>query len=127
MALKITFSSPKVTNCYLMNGCSWYHSEIKSQRGKFSITFGNDFFQQFFHDDNNYNLPFENVFISRCFAFEETHYFEHNEPLVVDEINLITQTASELHGVYIEINKKLEEWYEIQMGKQSSTITSNIL
>lgn len=127
LALKITFSSPKVTNCYLMNGYSWYHSEIESQRGKFSITFGNDFFQQFFHDDNNYNLPFENVFISRCFAFEETHYFEHNEPLVEDEINLIAQTASELHRVYIEINKKLEEWYEIQLEKQSSTNTANIL
>ena len=89
LALIITILSPKVTNCYLMNGCLWYHTENKSQRGRFSITFGNDYFQQFFHDDSNYNLPFENVFISKCFAFGETHYFEHNTPLVKQEIALI--------------------------------------
>lgn len=107
LALIITISSPKVTNCYLMNGCLWYHTENESQRGRFSITFGNDYFQQFFHDDNNYNLPFENVFISKCLAFGETHYFEHNEPLVQQEIALIEQSVFELNKNFEETNKRL--------------------
>lgn len=107
LALIITILSPKVTNCYLMNGCLWYHTENESQRGRFSITFGNDYFQQFFHDDNNYNLPFENVFISKCLAFGETHYFEHNEPLVQQEIALIEQSVFELNKNFEETNKRL--------------------
>lgn len=107
LALIITFSSPKVTNCYLVNGCLWYHTENESQRGRFSITFGNNYFQQFFHDDNNYNLPFENVFISKCLAFGETHYFEHNEPLVQQEIALIEQSVFELNKNFEETNKRL--------------------
>ena len=38
-----------------------------------------------------------NVFISRCSAFGEMHYFEHNEPLVEQEIALIKHFASELN------------------------------
>ena len=109
LALIITISSPKVTNCYLMNGCLWYHTENKSQRRRFSITFGNDYFQQFFFDDSNYNLPFENVFISKCLAFGETHYFEHNEPLVQQEIALIEQSVFELNKNFEETNKRLQE------------------
>lgn len=109
LALIITFSSLKATNCYLMNGCLWYHTENKSQRRRFSITFGNDYFQQFFFDDSNYNLPFENVFISKCLAFGETHYFEHNEPLVQQEIALIEQSVFELNKNFEETNKRLQE------------------
>lgn len=115
LALIITILSPKVTNCYLMNGCLWYHTENESQRGRFSITFGNDYFQQFFHDDSNYNSPFENVFISKCFAFGETHYFEHNTPLVQQEIALIENSVFELNKNYEETNKRLQDWFNIQM------------
>lgn len=115
LALIITISSLKVTNCYLMNGCLWYHTENESQRGRLSITFGNDYFRQFFHDDNNYNLPFENAFISKCFAFGETHYFEHNTPLVQQEIALIENSVFELNKNYEETNKRLQDWFNIQM------------
>lgn len=115
LALIITILSPKVTNCYLMNGCLWYHTENESQRGRLSITFGNDYFQQFFHDDSNYNLPFENVFISKCLAFGETHYFEHNTPLVQQEIALIENSVFELNKNYEETNKRLQDWFNIQM------------
>ncbi len=123
LALIITILSPKVTNCYLMNGCLWYHTENKSQRGRFSITFGNDYFQQFFHDDSNYNLPFENVFISKCFAFGETHYFEHNTPLVQQEIALMEQSFFELNKNFEETNKRLQDWFnmQIQNNKQYNT------
>jgi hypothetical protein len=115
LALIITILSPKVTNCYLMNGCLWYHTENESQRGRFSITFGNDYFQQFFHDDNNYNLPFGNAFISKCFAFGETHYFEHNTPLVQQEIALIENSVFELNKNYEETNKRLQDWFNMQI------------
>lgn len=123
LALIITILSPKVTNCYLMNGCLWYHTENESQRGRFSITFGNDYFQQFFHDDSNYNLPFENVFISKCFAFGETHYFEHNTPLVQQEIALMEQSFFELNKNFEETNKRLQDWFnmQIQNNKQYNT------
>lgn len=123
LALIITILSPKVTNCYLMNGCLWYHTENESQRGRFSITFGNDYFQQFFHDDSNYNLPFENVFISKCFAFGETHYFEHNTPLVQQEIALMEQSFFELNKNFEETNKRLQNWFnmQIQNNKQYNT------
>lgn len=117
LALIITILSPKVTNCYLMNGCLWYHTENESQRGRFSITFGNDYFQQFFHDDSNYNLPFENVFISKCLAFGETHYFEHNTPLVQQEIELMEQSFFELNKNYEETNKRLHDWFNVQTLK----------
>lgn len=117
LALIITILSPKVTNCYLMNGCLWYHTENESQRGRFSITFGNDYFQQFFHDDSNYNLPFENVFISKCLAFGETHYFEHNTPLVQQEIELMEHSFFELNKNYEETNKRLQDWFNVQTLK----------
>lgn len=123
LALIITILSPKVTNCYLMNGCLWYHTENESQRGRFSITFGNDYFQQFFHDDSNYNSPFENVFISKCFAFGEIHYFEHNTPLVQQEIALMEQSFFELNKNFEETNKRLQDWFnmQIQNNKQYNT------
>jgi len=117
LALIITILSPKVTNCYLMNGCLWYHTENESQRGRFSITFGNDYFQQFFHDDSNYNSPFENAFISKCFAFGETHYLEHNTPLVQQEIALIENSVFELNKNYEETNKRLQDWFNVQTLK----------
>ena len=120
LALIITFSSSKVSNCYLMNGCLWYHTEVDSRRGKLSITFGNDYFQQFFIDDNNFNQPFENVYISRCCAFGETHFFEHNEPLMEQEIALIEQMVSKINKKYDETNAILQDWYNEQIKQNNS-------
>ena len=120
LALTITFSSYKVSNCYLMDGCLWYHTEVDSKRGKSSITIGNDYFQQFFVDDKKYNQPFENVYISKCCAFGETHYFEHNEPLVEQEIALLEQMVSEINRKFDETNTLLQEWYNEQIKQHDS-------
>ncbi len=104
LALIIAFVSQKVSNCYLMNGFSWYYTDTKSIKKDNSIALGNSYYENLFTDERNYNLPFDNVFISRCCAFGETHYFEHNEPLAEQEIFLIEQYASEL-------DKKVEETY----------------
>lgn len=105
LALIIAFVSQKVSNCYLMNGFSWYYTETKSLRNNSSITLGNSYYDDLFTDERNYNQPFDNVYISRCSAFGETHYFEHNEPLTEQEILLIKQYASELDKKVEETNK----------------------
>lgn len=114
LALIIAFASQKVSNCYLMDGFLLYFTEVKSLRNN-SLTLGNSYFQKFFPDERNFNLPFDNVFISRCSAFGETHYFEHNEPLVEQEIALIKQFASELNIKYEETNEQLKNWHNEQM------------
>lgn len=114
LALIISFASEKVSNCYLMDGFLLYFTEVKSLR-KNSLTLGNSYYQNFFPDERNYNLPFDNVYISRCSAFGETHYFEHNEPLAEQEIALIEQYASELNMQFNETNEQLQKWYDEQM------------
>ena len=114
LALIIVFSTPNVSNCYLMNGASWYHTENDSNRKSSSIHYGNDYYQGFFPNEQCYNLPFDNVFISRCFAFGETHYFEHNNPLNEQEINLIEAGTNALDENYNEMEEKLSKMDEEQ-------------
>lgn len=113
LALIIAFASQKVSNCYLMDGFLLYFTEVCSHRNN-SLTLGNSYYQKLFPDERNYNLPFDNVFISRCSAFGETHYFEHNEPLVEQEIALIKQFASELNIKFYETNELLQKLYDEQ-------------
>lgn len=120
LAIIIAYSSSKVSNCYLMDGFLWYYTETKSIRMSTSMTFGNSHFLKFFDNDQNYNLPFENVFISRCSAFGETHYFEHNELLKDQEITLLEQFVSEINKKYDETNRQLHDWYYEQIGQQNT-------
>lgn len=60
----------------MMNGTLWYYTEIESNRTNSTITFGNECFQRLFIKEKNYNVPFDNVYISGCNAYNETHYFE---------------------------------------------------
>lgn len=117
LALILSFASEKVSNCYLMDGFLLYFTDVKSLRDN-SLTLGNSYFQKFFPDERNSNLPFDNVFISRCSAFGETHYFEHNEPLVEQEIALIKQYAAELNMQFKEANEQLQKWYDEQTTNQ---------
>ena len=121
LALIIVFASSKVSNCYLMNGFSWYTTDTKSHRNASSIVYGDEFYKKCFPDDTNYNMHFENVFISRCNAFGETHYFEHNSLLNEQEIYIIEHGVNELNKNFIETNKTLEKWYEehIKIQKKS--------
>lgn len=114
LALIIAFVSQKVSNFYLMNGFSWYYTETKSIRKNNSIALGNSYYEDLFSDERNYNLPFDNVYISRCSAFGETHYFEHNEPLSEQEILLIKQYTSELDKKVEETNKQLHDFLKNQ-------------
>lgn len=109
LALTIAFASQKVSNCYLMNGFLWYFTEVKSLRKNSSIMFSNSYYQDLFTSNRNYNHPFDNVYISRCSAFGEIHYFEHNEPLIKQEINLIEHFVCELNKNYEETKKQLHD------------------
>ena len=111
LALIIALSSTKISYCYLMNGCLWYTTDVQPQRSETSITFGSNYFEQYFNDTNNFNQQYENVYISRCNAFREVHYFEHNEPLVEQEIAFIEHASYELNQKYEVTNKQLWDWY----------------
>lgn len=120
LALILVFISQKVSNCYLMDGFLWYYTETKSLRNNSSTTLGNSYYENLFTEKLNYNLPFDNVFISRCRAFGETHYFEHNEPLSEQEITLIEQYTLELDKKVEETNKQLHDFF----NNQSQNITT---
>lgn len=109
LALTIAFASQKVSNCYLMNGFLWYFTEVKSLRESSSIMFSNSYYQDLFTGNSNYNHSFDNVYISRCSTFGEIHYFEHNEPLIKHEIELIEQIAFEFNKNYEETKKQLQD------------------
>ena len=81
---------------------------------EFNVHLGNSYYEDLFSDERNYNLPFDNVYISRCSAFGETHYFEHNEPLSEQEILLIKQYTSELDKKVEETNKQLHDFLKNQ-------------
>lgn len=112
LALIIALASHKITNCYLMNGFSWYFTEEKTNRVTNSFIFGSSYYQNLFTDKENYNIPFDNVFVSRCYAFEETHFFEHNEPLIKQEIDFIEQYVSELNKNFKETEKQLHDFFD---------------
>ncbi len=114
LALTIAFASQKVSSCYLMNGFLWYSTEVKSLRKSSSIMFSNSYYQDLFTNNRNYNHPFDNVYISRCSAFGEIHYFEHNKPLIKQEINLIEHFACELNKNYEETEKQLHDFLNNQ-------------
>lgn len=118
LALIIALASQKITNCYLMNGFLWYFTEVKTYRETNSYNFGNSYYQNLFTDKENYNIPFDNVFVSRCYAFEETHYFEHNEPLLKQEIDIIEQYVSELNNNFKEAEKQLHDFFDSQTSNK---------
>ena len=118
LALIIALASQKITNCYLMNGFLWYFTEVKTNRENNSFNFGNSYYQNLFTDKENYNIPFDNVFVSRCYAFKETHYFEHNEPLIKQEIDFIEQYVSELNKNFEEIEKQLHDLFDSQLSNK---------
>ena len=120
LALILAFSSSKISYCYLMDGFSWYYTDVKPQRTNTSIIFGKQYFEQFFKDTNNYNQPYENVYVSKCEAFGEFQYFEHNEPLTEQEIAIIEKYTFELNQKFEETNKQLQNWYNDQIKQHYS-------
>lgn len=119
LALIIAFVSQKASNFYLMNGFELYYTDVNSHRRSTSIILGNSYFGNLFTDNRNYNLPFDNVYISRCSAFGETHYFEHNEPLTEQEITLIEQYVSELDKKVEETNEQLINFFNNQQQNKT--------
>lgn len=53
-------------------------------------------------------------------SFGETHYFEHNHPLVDQEIILIGQSVKGLNKTYIETNEMYEKWFNEQIKQQKT-------
>jgi len=121
LAVLLTFSSAKISNCYIMDGWLWYSTDVQSLRSKdSSIALGKMVFEKRFLSSDNFNQPCENIFISKVNAFGETHYIEHNAPLSEQEIEVIKRFASAINQNYDEDNKKLMEWYNSQISKASS-------
>lgn len=93
--------STKISNIFL-EGFFWYWSDVKSKR-KRGITMGESYYSAFFENTIcNYNLPYENVFLSRFYMLEKFHYIEHNEKLLKEEIDAIQKLFNELESFYKE-------------------------
>jgi hypothetical protein len=121
LALIISLSSTKISYCYLMDGYSWYTTDVQPQYLEKTIELGKNYFEQFFKDNTtNYNQTYKNNYISMCTAYGETHYFEHNEPLADQEIAFIENASHKLDQKYEETNKKLQDWYNEQIKQHHS-------
>ena len=104
--------STKISQVFV-DAIHWYTSDVKSNNKHTSITLGASYYEeQFSKSDSNYNLPYYNVFLSRCQINDDYTYFEHNQTLSNDEITCINIVAVKLSEVSTQINKDMKSIIE---------------
>jgi hypothetical protein len=113
IAYLIFTTSDKISQLFV-NGLLPYISDVQSKRKGTGITAGTSYFEQFFSNGEDFNIPYEGVFLSRCKINNDYTYFEHNEKLSDDEIRTITYEASCLTK---EIEKAEAMFHEIWCSK----------
>lgn len=102
--------SPKISQVFLMNGFLWYSSDVKSVRTSSGITMGTDYYQKFFDNGSeDYNVSYENVFLSRCKIHEEWEFIEHNERLNDCEIAMIRVVTETVTDYWQATEEKLKD------------------
>ena len=97
--------SAKITKIYCYGGWSWYFTNIKSKRK--SYNFSSKSLSQI--KDKDYNIPFEEVFLSGFKAYEEILYLEHNEEFNSSELNQLKTTIDNLNTAIENLNNALNE------------------
>ena len=106
IAMCIFTISDKISQIFV-DGIHWYVSEIKSNNKNRGITLGSSYYDELFSkSESNYNLPYFNVYLSRCFINKDYTYFEHNEVLSEEEIKCLDIVAVKLSETakQVEIN-----------------------
>jgi len=104
-AVLIIGVSAKITKIYYYGGWSWYFTNIKSKRK--SYNFNSESLSNI--KDKDYNIPYEEVFLSGFKAFEELFYVEHNEVFNSIELNQIETTIDNLNNVINNFNYELKK------------------
>lgn len=108
IAMCIFTISNKISQIFV-DGIHWYFSEIKSNNKNRGITLGSSYYDELFSKSvSNYNLPYYNVYLSRCFINKDYTYFEHNEVLSEAEIKCIDIVATKLTETAEQVLKDFE-------------------
>lgn len=95
IAAVIFSSSDKISQLYV-NGLIWYFSDVKPIRKDRSNTYGSNYFEQFFHFADNFNVDFKGVYLSRINIHGDYTYIEHNEWLDEHEQAFLRKMAVEM-------------------------------
>lgn len=97
----------KISHVFV-DGIHWYHSDVKSNNNDKSITLGLGYFEGIFSNtENNFNISYYTVFLSRCQINGNYTYFEHNEMLSENEIECVRLVAIKLSDLASQIEKEL--------------------
>lgn len=85
--------SAKITKIYCYGGWSWHFTNLKSKRKR--SNFNSETLSHI--KDKDYNIPFEEVFLSGFKAYEELLHIEHNEEFNSTELNQLETTIENLN------------------------------
>ncbi len=101
--------SIKISQVFL-EGAFWYWSDVKSNRVG-SLVMGVSYYEDIFKNSSeDYNMPYDNVFLSRFTLLDKNHYVEHNEMLSNDEIIVINSLFEELTTSWQKSENELRDW-----------------
>lgn len=81
--VKLVSDCGKITKVYCYDGWLWYTTDRKSNRNKFEYNSAD--FLGFKKNILQYNMPYDNVFISVIQHEEENYFIEHNEVILESE------------------------------------------
>lgn len=109
VAVGLFMCSIKISQVFL-EGAFWYWSDVKSNRAG-SLVMGVSYYEDIFKNSSeDYNKPYDNVFLSRFTLLEKHHYVEHNEMLSNDEIIVINSLFEELTTLWQKSENELRDW-----------------
>ena len=108
IAVGLFMCSTKISQVFL-DGIFWYWSEVKSNHMG-GVTMGASYYENLFNEAcGDYNLPYENVFLSRFSLLENTHYVEHNAKLTDEEISAIKVLFEEFSKSYKKSQEQIND------------------
>lgn len=109
VAVGLFMCSIKISQVFL-EGAFWYWSDVKSNRAG-SLVMGVSYYEDIFKNSSeDYNKPYDNVFLSRFTLLEKHHYVEHNEMLSNDEIIVLNSLFEELTTLWQKSENELRDW-----------------
>lgn len=108
IAVGLFMCSTKISQVFL-DGFFWYWSEVKSNHMG-GIAMGASYYENLFNEAcGDYNLPYENVFLSRFSLLENIHYVEHNAKLTEEEISAIKVLFEEFSESYKKSQEQIND------------------
>lgn len=84
IAVLLAKFSDKISKIYCNGGLFWYHTDVHTKRKKHDLN-GKDFTPEKFKI-NQYNVPYDEVFLSYIKVNGEDYYIEHNLEFSKEEI-----------------------------------------